>query len=222
MSSRVVVLASGAGTTLQALLDAGPASLSGARVVGVVSDRPGALALDRAQGAGVPTRVVPLRDPGDRAAFDEELAHEVAALQPDLVVLAGFLRLLGPAVVRRFPLVNTHPSLLPAFPGAHAVRDALRYGVRVTGCTVHVVDEGVDTGPVLAQAAVPVFAADDERSVTARVQAVERGLLVDVVAALVADGLPGSLIARAARRASAPSSPSASSPSPSTVPQEQP
>ena len=201
------MLASGAGSTFAALLDAAPHGLAGASVAGLVSDREDAGAVARAREAGIPVEVVPLRDPADRPAFDAEVAAAVARHAPDLVVLAGFMRVLGPAVVTRFPVVNTHPSLLPAFPGARAVADALAHGVRVSGCTVHVVDEGVDTGPILGQAAVPVFAADDEAALRARVQAVERGLLVDVVARLVADGLPGSLqrLAPPRRRAGAPS-----------------
>ena len=179
-----MVLASGAGTTLQALLDVDggyPAT-----VVAVGADRVGIPALNRARAAGVPTFVVSPGEYPDRTAWDGALAAAVAAYEPGLVVCAGFMRILGSTFLDLFhPLVlNTHPALLPAFPGAHAVRDALAYGVTVTGATVHVVDEGVDTGPVLAQAVVAVEPGDDEATLHARIQAVERRLLVDTVASL--------------------------------------
>ena len=118
----------------------------------------------------------------------EELADAVAAHAPDLVVCAGFMRILGPAFLGRFDVLNTHPALLPSFPGAHAVRDALAYGVKVTGVTVHLVDEGVDTGPVVAQAAVPVLPGDDEQTLHARIQDVEQPLYVEAVARLALGG----------------------------------
>ena len=186
MPARLVVLASGEGTTLQALLDASADPAYGARVVAVASDRPGARALARAAAAGVPTACVPVRD--DRAAWDRDLADAVAEHAPDLVVCAGFMRILGPAFLARHPVLNTHPALLPAFPGAHAVRDALAYGVKVTGVTVHLVDEGVDTGPVVAQAAVPVLPDDDERTLHARIQDVEQPLYVEAVGRLARSG----------------------------------
>ena len=190
-SGRVVVLASGAGTTLAALLAAHERPDYPARVVGVVSDQPEAAALDRARAAGVPTAVVALADFPDRAAWNEAVAAAVDVFSPDLVVLAGFMRILGAPFVERYAgrAVNTHPSLLPAFPGAHAVRDALAHGVKVTGCTVHLVDSGLDTGPILAQAAVPVASDDDEDALHERIKTVERDLLVDTVARLVADGV---------------------------------
>lgn len=187
MPARLVVLASGAGTTLQAVLDACRAPAYGADVVAVGTDRAGTLAEQRAARAGIPTWTVALADAPDRAAFDRAVAERLAADAPDLVVLAGYMKVLGPEVVRRFRIVNTHPSLLPAFPGGHAIRDALAYGVRVTGCTVHEVDEGVDTGPVLAQAPVPVLPDDTEASLRSRIQAVERGLYVDTIGQLVAE-----------------------------------
>ena len=152
----------------------------------VGSDRPGARALVRA--GDLPTFVLPLE--GDRAAWDVALADAVAEHQPDLVVCAGFMRILGRPVLDAFPqrVVNTHPSLLPAFPGAHAVRDALAYGVKVTGVTVHLVDEGVDTGPVVAQASVSVEPGDDEPSLHARIQAVEQPLYVEAVGRLARGG----------------------------------
>jgi phosphoribosylglycinamide formyltransferase-1 len=179
------VLASGEGRTLQALLDAAVGDYP-ARVVAVGSDRPGARALQRA--AGLATFVVPLE--GDRAQWDLALADAVAAHEPDLVVCAGFMRILGPGFLARFPqrVTNTHPALLPSFPGAHAVPDALAYGVKVTGVTVHLVDEGVDTGPVVAQAAVPVLPGDTAETLHARIQDVEQPLYVDAVARLARGG----------------------------------
>jgi formyltetrahydrofolate-dependent phosphoribosylglycinamide formyltransferase len=183
--ARLVVLASGAGTTLQAILDASGVPDFPATVVAVGTDRTGVAALERAEAAGVPTWTVPLADYAERADFDAAVGDAIAVHAPDLVVLAGYMKVLGPAVVRRFRIVNTHPSLLPAFPGGHAIRDALAYGVKVTGCTVHEVDEGVDTGPILAQAAVPITPEDDEDTLRARIQAVERGLYVDTIRALM-------------------------------------
>jgi phosphoribosylglycinamide formyltransferase 1 len=180
---RVVVLVSGGGTNLAALLAAHGDAAYGARVVGVVTDNPSAGGLDLARAAGVPTAVVAPGDFPDRAAWDRGLAEAVAVFGPDLVVSAGFMRILGAAFLDRFPsrILNTHPALLPAFPGAHGVRDALAYGVRVTGCTLHVVDAGVDTGPIVAQVAVPVEEGDDEASLHERIKVAERALLVDWV-----------------------------------------
>ena len=188
MPARLVVLASGEGTTLQALLDAAADPAYGCQVVAVGSDRPAARALERAAGAGVATFCVPLDAGADRAAWDAELADAVGRHAPDLVVCAGFMRILGPAFLARFRTVNTHPALLPSFPGAHAVRDALAYGVRLTGVTVHLVDEGVDTGPVVAQAAVPVLPDDTEADLHARIQDVEQPLYVDAVGRLAREG----------------------------------
>lgn len=188
---RLVVLISGAGTNLQALLDASRDPAYGAVVTGVVADRadPDAVAgLGRAEAVGVATHVVEPRHFPDRGAWDVALGDAVAAHDPDLVVSAGFMRLLGPTFLDRFAVVNTHPALLPSFPGAHAVRDALAYGVRVSGCTVHLVDGGVDTGPIVAQASVPVWPDDDERSLHERIKVVERRLLVDVVGQMARDG----------------------------------
>ena len=188
--ARLVVLVSGNGSNLQALLDAARDPGYPARVVAVGSDRKDAGGLERADRAGVPSFVVRPEDYADRPAWDAALTEAVAAHGPTLVVSAGFLRLLGAAFLARFAgrVVNTHPALLPAFPGLHGVRDALAYGVKVTGCTVHLVDEGVDTGPVLAQAAVAVEDGDDVRSLHERIKAVERPLLVEVVGRLARDG----------------------------------
>jgi phosphoribosylglycinamide formyltransferase-1 len=175
-SKRLVVLASGSGTNLQALLDA---SDLGGDIVGVLSDRPGAPALERAAARGVHAAAVPLE--GDRTAWEATLSDRVAVLRPDLVVLAGFMRVLSGAFVDRWPVVNVHPSLLPAFPGAHAVEDALAWGVKITGVTVHFVDELVDHGPIIAQEAVAVHAGDTAGTLHARLQKVEHQLLPDVV-----------------------------------------
>lgn len=186
--ARVVVLASGSGSLLQALLD--EAATCGIEVVAVVTDRPGVAALDRARAAGVDPVVVQVSGYPDRAGWDAALADTVAAAAPDLVVSAGFMKVLGPTFLARFGgrTINTHPALLPAFPGAHGVRDALAYGVKVTGATVHLVDDGVDTGPVLAQEAVVVDPDDTEASLHERIKVVERRMLVETVAALVRHG----------------------------------
>ncbi|MBC3193878.1 phosphoribosylglycinamide formyltransferase [Pseudonocardia sp. C8] len=184
---RVVVLVSGSGTLLQALLDVhGPEY----RVVAVGADRPGATGLDRARTAGVPTFVERLADHPDRAAWNDALAAAVVAHRPDLVVGAGFMKLVAPAFLDAIgcPMLNTHPALLPAFPGAHAVRDALAAGVEVTGATVHEVDAGLDTGPVLAQVEVPVLPTDDEAVLHERIKTEERRLLVETVRRLAAAG----------------------------------
>jgi phosphoribosylglycinamide formyltransferase 1 len=186
---RVVVLVSGHGSNLQALLDAAAERGSGMTVVLVGADRPGAFGLERARRAGVDTAVVRPADHPDRPSFDLALRDLVAAARPDVVCLAGFMRILGPAFVGAFPdrILNTHPSLLPAFRGAHAVRDALAYGVKVTGCTVHLVDEQVDHGPVLFQAAVPVEPGDDEDRLHGRIKQEEHRLL-PLAVRLVAEG----------------------------------
>lgn len=187
--ARLVVLASGTGSLLAALLDAAAGDYP-ARVVAVGTDRPCA-ALDIAAAAGVPGYTVRLGDHPDRAAWDAALTAATAEHAPDLVVSAGFMKIFGPQFLSRFPgrVVNTHPALLPAFPGAHAVPDSLAYGVRVTGCTVHLVDAGMDTGPILAQEAVAVADDDDEATLHERIKVVERRLLVDVLAAVATRGV---------------------------------
>jgi phosphoribosylglycinamide formyltransferase-1 len=184
--TRLAVLVSGTGTLLQALIDSAADRRYPAEVVGVFSDNPAAPALLRAREAGIPAMPVALGAYPDRGAWDLALRDAIEAVEPDWVISAGFMRILGPAVLSAFPLriVNTHPALLPSFPGAHAVRDALAYGVRVTGSTIHLVDEGVDTGPIIAQQAVPVAADDDEVSLHERIKVVERELLVSTVARL--------------------------------------
>jgi phosphoribosylglycinamide formyltransferase 1 len=180
---KVVVLASGSGTLLQALLDAAARPTYPAKLVAVGTDRVGVEALARAERAGVPHFTVRLADHPDRAAWDKALTEAVAAYRPDLVVSAGFLKILGPDFLARFAnrVINTHPALLPSFPGMHAVSDALTLGVKVTGSTVHFVDAGVDTGPIIAQEPVVVESDDDEARLHERIKVVERRLLVDVV-----------------------------------------
>ncbi|MGX1770895.1 phosphoribosylglycinamide formyltransferase [Nocardia brasiliensis] len=186
----VVVLASGTGSLLRALLDAAAAADFPARIVAVGVDRP-CPATAHAEAAGVPHFRVALNDFPDRAAWDAALTDAVAGYAPDLVVSAGFMKILGARFLGRFGgrIINTHPALLPAFAGAHGVRDALAYGVRVTGSTVHLVDAGVDTGPILAQEAVPVLPDDDEASLHERIKVVERRLLAQVVAAAATRGI---------------------------------
>jgi phosphoribosylglycinamide formyltransferase-1 len=188
--ARLVVLVSGEGTTLQALLDACADPSYGVQVVAVGSDRPGAGGLARAQHHGVPTFVEPLTAHPDRATWDAALAARVDALRPDLVLLAGFMKLLGAAFLARFEgrTLNTHPALSPSFPGTHAPADALAYGVKVTGATLFVVDAGMDTGPVVAQRAVEVRDGDDVASLHERIKQAERQMLVDVVGRLARDG----------------------------------
>jgi len=184
------VLVSGSGTLLQALLDAAATPDYPVEVVAVGADRAGIEGLARAGRAGVADFVVRLADHADRGAWDAALTDAVAAHEPDLVVSAGFMKILGPVFVRRFAgrVLNTHPALLPAFPGAHAVADALAHGVHVTGATVHLVDDGVDTGPIVAQHAVPVHAEDDVDTLHERIKVTERRLLVEVLARLASEG----------------------------------
>jgi formyltetrahydrofolate-dependent phosphoribosylglycinamide formyltransferase len=188
--ARVVVLVSGSGTLLQAVLDASAEPGFPARVVAVGADRRGIEGLARAERAGVPTFVARLGDHPDRAVWDKALTDAVAAHEPDLVVSAGFMKILGPAFLDRFGgrVVNTHPALLPAFPGAHAVADAVAHGAKVTGCTVHLVDAGVDTGPIVAQQAVTVAPDEDVDALHERIKVVERRLLVDVIALMARKG----------------------------------
>jgi len=185
----IVVLVSGSGTNLQALIDAASDPAYGVRILAVGADRDGIAGLARAERAGIPTFVCRVGDHADRDAWDAALADAISAHDPVLVVSAGFMKLLGPQVLGRHTVVNTHPALLPAFPGAHAVRDALAYGARVTGCTVHVVDAGVDTGPVLAQTPLAIEEGDTEESLHERIKTVERTLLVDVVGRAAREGI---------------------------------
>lgn len=177
---RIVALVSGSGTNLQAVLDAVAGGHLPLEIAAVGSDVPGVQGLARAEAAGVPTFTVSPRDHADRDAWNVALADAVAAYEPDLVVCSGFMRILGAGFLDRFGgrIVNTHPALLPSFPGAHGVRDALAYGVKVTGCTVHWVDAGVDTGRIIAQAAVDVLEEETEEELHERIKVQERALLV--------------------------------------------
>jgi formyltetrahydrofolate-dependent phosphoribosylglycinamide formyltransferase len=184
------VLVSGAGTLLQALIDATTDGDYPVRLVAVGADRKGIEGLARAERAHVPNFVVRLRDHPDRAAWDAALTNAVAAYRPDLVVSAGFMKLVGPTFLNSFGgrMLNSHPALLPSFPGIHAAADALTHGVHVTGCTVFLVDSGVDSGPILAQQAVSVEPGDDEATLHERIKVAERRLVVDVVGRLARDG----------------------------------
>ncbi|MFD4582502.1 phosphoribosylglycinamide formyltransferase [Streptomyces sp. NPDC087659] len=191
-AARLVVLVSGSGTNFQALLDAigdDPEGF-GARIVAVGADRDGIAGLERARAAGIPTFVCKVGDHATREEWDRALTGATAAYEPDLVVSAGFMKIVGKDFLARFGgrFVNTHPALLPSFPGAHGVRDALAYGVKVTGCTVHFVDDGVDTGPIIAQGVVEVRNEDDEAALHERIKEVERQLLVEVVGRLARNG----------------------------------
>jgi len=184
VSARLVVLASGNGSTAQAILDD---PVLRRLVVAVGSERADAFALQRAAEAGVETFVVPFREYADRADWDRAFEQALADRAPDLVVLAGFMRLFDARNVERFRMVNTHPALLPAFPGAHAIRDALAAGATTTGVTVMWVDAGIDTGPVIAQVEVPVEPGDTEESLRERVQAAEKPLFVSTLRRLAAE-----------------------------------
>jgi phosphoribosylglycinamide formyltransferase 1 len=199
---RVVVLVSGSGTNLQALLDDvhegdgherdghesdGHESGGDYEVVAVGADRPGTGGEARARAHGIPTFVVSVGDFASREDWDGELTRQVAKHAPDLVVSAGFMKVLGPLFLARHRTINTHPALLPSFPGTHGVRDALTHGVKVTGCTCHWVDAGVDTGRIIDQRAVRVEPADDEASLHERIKQAERAMLVEVVRGLAAE-----------------------------------
>ncbi len=190
MSTRLVVLVSGSGTNLQALLDACADPAYGARVVAVGADRDDIEGLARADRAGVPTFVKKVGDFTSREHWDRALADTVAAFEPDLVVLAGFMKLVGAEFLDRFGgrVVNTHPALSPSFPGMRGPADALEYGVKVTGCTLFVVDAGVDTGPIVAQQAVPVEDEDTTETLHERIKVAERTMLVDAVGRMAREG----------------------------------
>ena len=190
MKVRLVVLVSGEGTNLQALIDACADAAYGAVVVAVGADRDGIRGLERAEQTDIPVFTVKVKDFATRDKWDEALAARCAEYEPDLIVCAGFMKLVGKAFLARFVgrCLNTHPALLPSFPGMHGVRDALDYGVKVTGCTVFLVDEGVDRGPVVAQAAVPVHDDDDEETLHERIKVAERALLVATVGRMARDG----------------------------------
>jgi phosphoribosylglycinamide formyltransferase-1 len=185
---RLGVLVSGGGTNLQAILDAVAQGKLDADVRVVISNQPAARALERAAGAGVPTTVISHREFPDRAAFDARVVERLREADVTHVVLAGFMRLVTPVLLGAFPwrVVNIHPALLPSFPGVHAQRQALAYGVKVSGCTVHFVDSGTDSGPVIAQATVEVLDGDTEETLAARILVEEHRLLVGVLSAIAA------------------------------------
>jgi len=185
------VLVSGAGTNLQALLDACADPSYGASVVAVGADREGIQGLARAECAGIPTFVKRVEHFTSRAYWDRAMADTVAAFDPDLVVSAGFMKLAGEHFLARFPgrYINTHPALLPAFPGIHGAADALAYGVKVTGATLFVVDSGVDTGPIIDQVVVPVEDDDDVEALHERIKIAERQMLVEVVGRIARVGI---------------------------------
>lgn len=180
MRKRVVILASGTGSLAQAIIDAEQLDI---QIVAVVSDNPNAQVLERARAAQINTSVVEMV--ADREEWNTKLFEQVDQYHPDLVVSAGFMRILGSDFVNTFPTINSHPALLPDFPGAHAVRDALEAGVSVTGTTVHWVDAGVDTGPIITQMEVPVLPNDDEATLHERIKTVERGLIVATIALII-------------------------------------
>jgi phosphoribosylglycinamide formyltransferase-1 len=181
-AARLVVLISGSGTLLQALIDSCADPAYGAQIVAVGSDRPGIQGLERAGRTGIPTFVEAVSDYATRTEWDRGLTRQVAAYHPDLVISAGFMKLLGAEFLARFEgrIINTHPALLPSFPGMHGPRDALAYGVKITGATVFLVDAGVDSGVILAQCAVPVAEDDTVETLHERIKVVERELLVAI------------------------------------------
>ena len=184
----VAVLVSGSGTLLQALIDASADPAYGVRIAAVGADREGIAGLDRARAAGIPSFVCRVADFATRAEWDAALAELLDSYGPVFVVSAGFMKILGPHTLARHTVVNTHPALLPAFPGAHAVRDALAYGVTLTGTTCHLVDAGVDTGPIIEQHAVAVEPDDTEESLHERIKVIERRMLVDIVGRMAREG----------------------------------
>jgi phosphoribosylglycinamide formyltransferase-1 len=188
--ARLIVLISGAGSNLQSLLDACADPAYGAQVVAVGADRDGIEGLDRAAKHDVPTFVLPVSEFASRAQWDAALTQACAEHQPDLLISAGFMKLVGSAFLAAFSgrYVNTHNALLPAFPGMTGPRDALAYGVKISGATLHFVDAGIDTGPIIAQVAVPVLDEDTEETLTERIKQAERQQLVDYVGRLVREG----------------------------------
>lgn len=180
---RIVILASGSGTLAQAIFDAHATGKISADIVAVISDQKDAEVLQRAERAKIETFTIPML--ADRGEWDRELETLIAALRPDLVISAGFMRILSHRITEKFRIINSHPALLPAFPGAHAVRDALAAGVSETGTTIHWVDAGIDTGPIIAQEKVRVLPGDTEESLHERIKIVERGLIVATIASLL-------------------------------------
>lgn len=182
---RVVILASGSGTLAQAIFDARTSELSHADIVAVITDNASAQVIERAVVASIESFVIPMLP--DRTEWDRELETLIAALKPDLVVSAGFMRILSPKIVERFKVINSHPSLLPLFPGAHAVRDALAAGARQSGTTIHWVDAGLDTGEIIAQERLDILDSDTEESLHERIKILERGLIVATIAHILSN-----------------------------------
>lgn len=180
---RLVILASGSGTLAQAIFDAQASGKIAADIVAVISDKKDAAVLQRAERAKIETFTIPMLE--DRSEWDRELETLIAALRPDLVISAGFMRILSHRITEKFRIINSHPALLPAFPGAHAVRDALAAGVGETGTTIHWVDAGIDTGAIIAQEKVKILQGDTEESLHERIKIVERGLIVATIASLL-------------------------------------
>lgn len=189
---RIVVLVSGTGSNLQAVLDAVAAGKLDVDIAAVGADRAGTYGIERAAAAGYETFVVNFKDYPVRADWNRALTEKVASYDPDVVLSSGFMRIVDEHFIDTFEgrYVNTHPALLPSFPGAHGVRDALAYGVKVTGCTVHIADAGVDTGPILAQAAVEVLDGDTEETLHERIKVQERRLLIETLRKISKEGLP--------------------------------
>jgi phosphoribosylglycinamide formyltransferase-1 len=185
---RVVLLASGSGTLAQSIIDATNSGKLKIEILSLVSDQESG-ALIRATESGIKTKFLPMK--ADRALWDNDLHSYIENLNPDLVISVGFMRILAPDFVAKFPTVNTHPALLPNFPGAHAVRDALAAGATTSGSTVHWVDAGIDTGPIIAQREVSVLPGDDEESLHERIKIVERELIVETIQSFVLNGIPG-------------------------------
>ena len=183
MRRSIVILASGNGSLAQAIIDAASDGEIDIEILEVISDQPRALVLERAERAGIRTYIHPMQ--ADRIEWDSTLIRHVERLQPDLVVSVGFMRILSPDFVSRFKMINSHPALLPKFPGAHAVRDALEAGVAVTGATVHWVDSGVDTGKVIAQTEVDVLPGESENSLHERIKILEQSLIVETLKTLL-------------------------------------
>ena len=184
---RVVLLASGSGSLAQSIIDARDSGKLNIEILQLISDKQ-SQAIERASAAGISTTYLPMVE--DRSIWDTQLFETVEKLNPDLVVSVGFMRILAAPFVSKFPTINTHPALLPKFPGVHAVRDALNAGAQVTGSTVHWVDAGIDTGTVIAQKEVVVLPQDDESSLHERIKIVERELIVETLQSFIAHGLP--------------------------------
>jgi phosphoribosylglycinamide formyltransferase-1 len=184
---RIVLLASGSGSLAQSIIDAQSSGELKLETLELISDKK-CHAIERATAAGISTKFLPMLE--DRSSWDNQLSEEVAKSNPDLVVSVGFMRILSKEFVTKFPTINTHPALLPNFPGAHAVRDALNSGASITGATVHWVDAGIDTGAIIIQKEVEVLPQDDESSLHERIKIVERELIVETLQSFIANGLP--------------------------------